>query len=177
MKYAVPVAEVMSHHPVVVGPEATVAEAAVVMRDRDVGSILVIADSKPMGIVTEKDLVTKVVARDVLPSKVKVTEIMSSPVVSIDPLTEVTEAARKMASLHIRRLPVVKGGDLLGMLTEADILRIWPALIEVTRERARIASQPNGEEVEGYCEKCSLFAEDLVEVDGQLLCGGCREED
>ncbi len=177
MKYAVPVADLMSKEPIVVGPDATVAEVARVMKERDVGSIIIISDHRPMGIVTEKDLVTKVVARDAIPSKVRVGEIMSTPVVAIDPLTEVVDAARKMASLHIRRLPVVRGGELVGVVTEADILKIWPALIEVTRERARMASSPQGEEVEGYCEKCSMFAEDLMPVDGQLLCADCREEE
>lgn len=177
MKYAVPVAEVMSQSPVVVSPEVTVADVAAVMKERDVGSIIVVNQGKPIGIVTEKDLVTKVVARDTLPSRVRVQEIMSAPLIVIDPMTEVADAARRMASMKIRRLPVVKGAELVGIITEADILRIWPALIEVTRERARLASLPHSDQTEGYCENCSMFAEDLVAVDGQLMCGDCREQD
>ena len=93
---------------------------------------------------TEKDLMTKVVAEDRLPSEVRVEECMTSPLVTVEPYQEVVEAARTMAELRIRRLPVVDGENLVGLITENDVLKVWPALIENTRQRAEIATQGEG---------------------------------
>lgn len=175
MKNAIPVLEIMAKDPVTLAPDATVLEAARAMRDRDVGSLLVVRDGKPVGIVTEKDLVTKVVAGDLQASGVRVADVMTSPLVTVEPYQEVLEAAKRMAELGIRRLPVVEGGNLVGLVTENDILRVWPALIEITRERAAMApSLAVG--VLGYCESCATYSDRLNSHNGQLLCPECREE-
>jgi CBS domain-containing protein len=175
MKYAIPVIEIMSKKPVTIGREATAEEVGRLMKERDVGSLLVVVDGRPLGIVTEKDLVTKVVAANLTPSAVKVSDIMSSPVEQIHPHTEVLEAARRMAARRIRRLAVVDGQSLVGVVTENDILRAWPTLIEVTRERDRVASFAEGDVVAGYCEACSMFSETLLPMDGRMLCRECRQ--
>ena len=171
---AIPVLEIMSKRPVTLAPDASIHEAAQSMRERDVGSLLVVRDGKPIGIVTEKDLVTKVVAEDRLPSEMRVEECMTSPLVTVEPYKEVVEAAKTMAELHIRRLPVVDGGNLVGLLTENDVLRVWPALIEITRQRAEMAKQGEGTGV-GYCESCATFSDQLGLSHGQLLCPACGE--
>ena len=139
MKKAIPVLEIMSKDPVTLEPGTSVRDAAGAMRERDVGSLIVVEDGKPVGIVTEKDLVNKVVAEDRRPSDMDLSTVMTAPLVTIGPYQEVLEAARKMAELRIRRLPVVEGDHLVGLVTEADVLRVWPALIEITRERAAMA--------------------------------------
>jgi len=107
------------------------------MREREIGSLVVVETGKPMGIVTERDILTKVAAPDKQPSRVLVRDIMTSPVVVVHPHEEVAEAAKLMSQRKIRRLPVVQEGKLVGMITENDIIRVWPQLIEVTREYAR----------------------------------------
>ncbi len=171
---AIPVLEIMSKRPVTLAPDASIHDAARSMRERDVGSLLVVRDGKPIGIVTEKDLVTKVVAEDRLPSEVRVEECMTSPLVTVEPYQEVVDAAKTMADLHIRRLPVVDGENLVGLLTENDVLRVWPALIEITRQRAEMAKQGEGNGV-GYCESCATFSDQLGLNHGQLLCPACGE--
>jgi len=95
------------------------------------------------------------------------------------PKDRVASTAERMAKLRIRRLPVVEGGELVGILTENDILRISPSLIEITREWARMNS--SGSESEGggvsagYCEVCGSYSDMLTYNDGRLVCSDCLE--
>ncbi|MFQ5909425.1 MAG: cyclic nucleotide-binding/CBS domain-containing protein [Thermoplasmata archaeon] len=173
---SIPVMEVMSGNPVSVGPKETVDLASKLMKDKGIGSLIIVKNGKPVGIITEKDIVAKVVAENAQPSAVKVKEIMSSPVKTIHPHESVENAAKLMAENKIRRLVVSEGDELLGIVTENDVLSIWPNLIELMREVSRISSQ-NVEvsDMRGYCELCRVFVYNLQEVQGQLLCGDCRE--
>src|SRR3989442_10683252 len=137
MRARIPVVEIMTQTPVTIHGDATAKAAAGLMREKDIGSLVVVDTGKPMGIVTERDLVTKVAAEDKQPSRVFVRDIMTSPVVAVHPHEEVAEAPTLMAERKIRGLPVVKEGKLIGIVTENDILRIWPRPIEVTRGAAR----------------------------------------
>src|SRR3990170_7465012 len=171
-----PVLEVMTSDPVTAVPDLTVAQAASVMRDRGVGSLIVVEGGKAVGILTERDIVTKVAAEDRKASTLKVRDVMTSPVVSVHPHEEVEEAARRMSKRRIRRLPVVQDGKLLGVITENDILRVWPHLVEVTREWARAGMFEEGPgPVEGHCDSCGVYSTQLMR-DGKLLLGPeCRE--
>ena len=89
-----PVLEVMTKDPVTAEPGITIAQAAVVMRDRGVGSLIIVEGGKAIGIITERDIVTKVAAEDRKSSTMVVKDVMTSPVVSVHPHEEVEEAAR-----------------------------------------------------------------------------------
>jgi CBS domain-containing protein len=171
-----PVVEIMSRDPITIDPHATVSAAAAVMRDRGVGSLVVVDAGKAVGIITERDLVTKVAAEDRKASAVKVKDIMTSPLISVHPHEEVEEAAKRMSKRRIRRLPVVQDGKLLGVITENDILRVWPHLVEVTREWARAGMLDEGPgPVEGHCDSCGIYSTQLMR-DGKLLLGPeCRD--
>lgn len=175
MRARIPVFEIMSHTPVTIAGDATVASAATLMRDHDVGSLVVVDDARPTGIVTERDLVTKVAAADRHPGSVHVSEIMSAPVVAIHPEEEVVEAAKLMANRKIRRLAVVREGKLVGIVTENDILRIWPQLVEITREYARAGLESRfAKGIEGHCEACGVYSTNLVWDRNILTCPDCR---
>jgi CBS domain-containing protein len=168
--------EVMSRDPVTITQEETVTEAATVMKDKDVSALIVVEETKVIGILTDYDVVHKVVARDMLPSKMKVSEVMTHPAISVHPHVGVEDAAKKMSDEGIRRLVVTDNSDLKGIVTENDILKIWPGLIEVTREYQKIGLTDVGQEKEsGYCESCKVFSMSLMEMDGQVLCPECRE--
>ena len=171
----VPVLEVMSKNPVTVSSDVSISEAARLMKDREVGSLIVVEDQTPVGIVTERDLVTKVMATGRSLSDTKVRDVMSSPLVSIHPHMEAVEAAQKMANLKIRRLAVLDSGKLVGLVTENDILRIWPQLIEVTREYTRAGLIEKMQGIEGHCEACGIYSTDLRAEGGILACPECRE--
>src|SRR2546430_6047442 len=80
-----------------------------------------------------------------------------------------------MSQRKIRRLPVVEEGKLVGMVTENDIIRIWPTLIEVTREfdRAGLESQ-FAKGIEGHCEACGVYSTNLMWDRNLLACPECR---
>ncbi|HEY7587478.1 MAG TPA: CBS domain-containing protein [Thermoplasmata archaeon] len=175
MRARVPVVEIMSTSPVTISGDATVSEAAVAMRDREIGSLVVLEDGRPAGIVTERDVVTKVAAAGRPANRTTVREIMSSPLVAVHPHQEVAEAAKVMASRGIRRLPVIKEGKLVGMLTENDIIRVWPQLIEVTREWDRTGLVDQfAKGIEGHCEACGVYSTHLVWDRNLLVCPECR---
>ena len=175
MKARVPVVEIMSATPVTISADATVVEAASVMRDREVGSLVVLEDGRPIGIVTERDVVTKVAASNKPFQATNVREIMTSPLVAIHPHQEVAEAAKVMAARKIRRLPVIKEGKLVGMITENDIIRVWPQLIEVTREWDKAGLETQfARGVEGHCDACGVYSTNLVWDRNLLVCPECR---
>src|SRR5512136_2599388 len=163
MKARVPVVEIMSATPVTITADASVAEAATIMRDREVGSLVVLEDSRPIGIVTERDVVTKVAAANRASEATSVRDIMTSPLLAVHPHQEVAQAAKVMAARKIRRLPVIREGKLVGMITENDIIRVWPQLIEVTREWDKTGLESQfAKGVEGHCDACGVYSTHLV---------------
>ena len=175
MRARVPVVEIMTQTPVTIRADETAEVAAGLMRDKEIGSLIVLEAGKPMGIVTERDIVTKIAAADKQPSRVLVRHIMTSPVVAVHPHEEVAEAARLMSQRKIRRLPVVEDGKLVGIITENDILRIWPQLIELTREYARAGLESQfAKGIEGHCEACGVYSTNLVWDRNLLVCPECR---
>lgn len=178
------VEEIMSKVPVVGSPSLTARDLAVLMRAMKVGSVIIVKDGCPMGIVTERDFVEKLVAEDLRPGEVRAEDIMSTPLVTVKPRESVAEAGRKMARLQLRRLPVVVDNRLVGMLTENDITRLSPSLIEITRQWRNINVPAEGvrepEILVGYCENCENYSYDLRQTGGAsgrgpLLCAECRE--
>ena len=105
-----------------VTPDQTVADAARMMRDEDVGSLPVVEEGRLVGIVTDRDIVLRVVADGRDPSSTPVREACSRETVTIEPEQELEEALRLMARHQVRRLPVVDDGDrLVGMVAQADV--------------------------------------------------------
>jgi CBS domain-containing protein len=100
----------------------TVLAAARIMGRRHVGSLIVTRQGKPVGILTERDLLTKAFSKGLAPGRTRVKRLMSSPLTVVHPDRELKEAARIMAQLHIRRLPVLQNGQLVGIVTAADIV-------------------------------------------------------
>jgi len=175
------VGEVMTKTPIIAKPDMSIQEAARIMKTEHVGSLVVVEDDAPIGIVTERDLVDKVVAAGRTPSKVRIKDVMTTPLVTVGPKESVAEAATKMSKLGMRRLPVVSKGHLIGILTENDILRISPSLIEITREWAKIKRPGSAEEsgvkvISGYCDNCGAFSSELRAKEGQMICSDCFEQ-
>ncbi|KUO42530.1 MAG: hypothetical protein APZ16_04360 [Candidatus Hadarchaeum yellowstonense] len=172
MKRVIPVREAMRTEVLTVIKGTNVARAAKLMAKNDVGSIVVVEGKKPVGILTEKDLLMKVVSEDLKPSKVRVGKIMSAPLITIDPDADIVEAAKIMASNKIRRLPVVKNGKLVGIVTSSDITAISPALSELMAHPERTTEERVDQSV---CENCGEVTTDLYEVNGMWVCENCRD--
>jgi len=178
------VKDVMSSPVVTTEEDAASNNVALLMDENNVGCVIVTnKEGKPLGIITERDLVVRVLAKNLKPDAVKAKEIMTSPLVTIEPETTISEAARRMSRLDIRRLGVLYKGDLVGIISSKDILGVMPELIEIIQERTRIEGAGVSEETEveetplsGYCDRCGVYSENLKDVNGQNLCEDCRIE-
>jgi len=177
------VKDIMTSPVITIDEDASVNKAALLMDKNDVGCIVVTGKKgKPLGIITERDLVTRVLAKNARPSKLVVKEVMTSPLITVDPDETLSEAARRMSRLKIRRLGVIYKGNLVGLISSKDILAITPELIEIIQEKARIEGGTSVEEstwhppLAGYCDQCGQWADNLQEVEGNFLCENCRTE-
>jgi len=176
------VRDVMSSPVVTMDENETSNKAAVAMDKNDLGAIIVTNKAgKSIGIITERDLVIRVLAKNVKPDTVKAKEIMTTPLVNIEPDATISDAARRMNRLDIRRLGVFYKGNLVGIISSKDILGVMPELIEIMQERSRIEGDARTEETEevplsGYCERCEIYSESLKERNGQNICDECRIE-
>ena len=115
--------DLMTENPEACAPSATVADAARVMRDQDVGPVPVVEGDRLVGIVTDRDLVVRVLAEGRDPSSTTLGEIASSDLTTVSPDTDLHEALDLMSASQVRRLPVVEGGRLVGIVAQADIAR------------------------------------------------------
>ena len=104
-----------------VSPSQSVPDAAEVMKRKDVGSVPVVDEGRLAGIVTDRDIVTRAVAEQRNPQAVRVEEIASHELVTVEPEQDLDEALALMARHKVRRLPVLEEGRLVGMLAQADV--------------------------------------------------------
>jgi len=120
---------------VTVEAEATVKEAVELMNRNEIGCLVVVdEEEKPVGIITERDLLTRVLANRKDPVKSKVKDIMSKPLVTGTPHMEIETAVRLMFKKKIKKLPVVEDGRLVGLVTLTDLVRFQPQIIRILKE-------------------------------------------
>jgi CBS domain-containing protein len=177
------VKDVMTSPVITIDEEESVNKVARLMEQHNVGCIIVTGkQGKPLGIITERDIVTRVLAKNVQPSKLTAKEVMTSPLITVDPDKTLSEAARRMSRLNIRRLGVMYKGNLVGVISSKDILAITPELIETIQEKARIQGEIEAQEapehppLAGYCDQCGQWSDALREVEGNFLCEECEVE-
>jgi CBS domain-containing protein len=114
-----------------VHPDAAVIEAVQKMAKFDVGSIVVVDSSlRPVGIITERDVLRGIVIPRLPIDVVTALEVMSKPLISISPDVSVEQAAKLMSDKRIKKLPIVEGNKLVGIITSMDLVRTEPRLIE-----------------------------------------------
>jgi CBS domain-containing protein len=116
------VREVMTSKLCSIDVDKPVAYAAKMMRDEDVGMAPIVEGDRLVGVLTDRDIAVRVVAEGRDPEQVKVTEVASSDLVTLDPQQDLDEALRLMARHQVRRLPVVEeDGRLVGVVAQADV--------------------------------------------------------
>ena len=178
------VKDVMSSPAVTVEENVSANRVAHLMDKTDLGCVIVTSkDEKPIGIITERDLVVRVLAKNVKPDTLRAKEVMTAPLINIEPDATVTEAARRMSRLNVRRLGVIYKEKLVGIISSKDILAVMPELLETIQEKALIEGENRVEEAEkesaplsGYCDHCGVWSDELKEVNGEFLCEDCRVE-
>lgn len=119
--------EIMNKELITISPEMSVKDAAMKMKDKNVGCILVSENGSLKGILTDRDIACKVVANGKDPHYTLVKDIMKSDVVFSTPETDVSEASRIMAEHKIRRLPIKLDGRLEGVVSISDLAPILRA--------------------------------------------------
>ena len=111
----------MTQAPTTIGPEMNAADAAGMMRSEDVGAIPVVDDGKLLGLVTDRDLVIRVLAERSDPIEVRVGDVMTASPVTVTPDTKLSVARDLMEEHRVRRLPVTKGAEIVGILSLGDV--------------------------------------------------------
>jgi CBS domain-containing protein len=113
--------EVMTPNPAIIGADMSVADAACLMRDRDIGNVIVMGENAVMGIITDRAIVVRVVANGQVPSHVKIGDICSKELHSVEPSATAEEAIQLMREKAIRRIPVIERGRPVGIVSIGDL--------------------------------------------------------
>jgi len=119
---------------ITVETEATVREAVELMNKNEIGCLVVVDEEKPVGIVTERDLLKRVLANRKDPVRTKVKDIMSKPLVTGTPHMDIEAAVRLMFKHKIKKLPIVENSQLVGLVTLTDLVRFQPQIIRILKE-------------------------------------------
>lgn len=134
--------DVMVKEVMTIDENATVKEAAEIMNKFEIGCLIAVKKGKAMGILTERDLLKRVVAEARDANKTKVKDVMSSPLVVVEPSMDLEEAVKMMFQMKIKKLPVVEEKRLVGLVTLTDIARFQPQMIRILRQLAARQTTP-----------------------------------
>lgn len=171
MKFTVLVGDVMTKNIKKIDINDTIEKAAQIMRDEKVGSVVVAGEKNIKGIVTTTDIVCKHVASKKGP---QVKDIMSTNLISISPSATIEEAARLMVRNSVEKVLVFDRDSLVGIITNNDIIKVEPAIVEILLERMRMAGpRPPSDVAVSACEECGAYSDSIEEVNGVYLCAGC----
>ncbi len=174
------VGDVMTRAVIYVKPSDNIRKVAELMREHDIDSVLVMENKKGVGILTDTDIIQKVVASGQDPAIVNVNKIMTSPLVTIEPDADIDDAAKMMSEQKVKRLVVTRNNNIVGIISEDDIVNVEPALTTLIREHNMWSIEdisPSPESLSGVCESCGNFSEDLGIANGRLVCEECAKEE
>jgi CBS domain-containing protein len=131
------VREIMSKDVRVVRPDTTAQEIVAMMNKFDIGSVIVVQGERPIGIITTRDILVRLVEQCLAPGVLTAKQIMTSPLVTINGSATIEETARLMAKKRIKTLPVMDNNRLSGVVTFTDIVFKVPALLSLLEELMR----------------------------------------
>lgn len=136
------VGDVMVKEVVTIDEGLTVKEAADIMNKFEIGCVIAVRKGKAMGILTERDLLKRVVAEGRDAAKIKIKDVMTTPLVVTEPDMDLGEAVRLMFKMKIKKLPVVHGKKLVGLVSLTDIARFQPQMITILKQLAAKQAAP-----------------------------------
>ncbi|RLI09371.1 signal transduction protein [Candidatus Bathyarchaeota archaeon] len=132
------VRDIMARNVKTVRTDDTVLEAVSKMNKFRIGSVIVTNNGRPVGIITERNILQRIVEPGFDPAVVRAKDIMSSPLITIDPNAAVEEAAQIMARKQIKKLPVVENDKVVGIISTSDIVRTSPTQLGILEELLRV---------------------------------------
>lgn len=116
------VRDIMQKNVIIIQEDQTAQDAAKLITEKDISFLVIVKDGKPTGVVTEKDFVRKITAKDKKASQIKLSEIMSYKFRWVKPSTDIEDAVQKMLNFNIRRLLVLEDEKLVGVITQTDLV-------------------------------------------------------
>jgi CBS domain-containing protein len=131
MKTGYKIGDAMTFKPVFVDPNTTLIECSKLMSEKHVGSLIIKSNGKPQGIITEQDIVRKVVAKGKDFTQTTASDIMETKLYTVHPEDDIYDALMIMNDFNVRHLPVIHKENLVGFLTIKDILKIEPTLFDL----------------------------------------------
>jgi CBS domain-containing protein len=172
------VRDIMNSPVISASPYDTIKDIAARMKEERIGSIIIMEKEETVGIVTDWDIVSNAVVKDVKPSLLKASEIMQK-LHTIEGEEGVTEAARMLRQHNIKRLGVVYKNKLVGIISASDVIAVTPDLVDVISEKAALVRGEIGRSagnVSGYCDECGEWSDLLQYSEGTFTCEECRGE-
>jgi CBS domain-containing protein len=131
------VRDIMSKKVKVVRPDSSVKEVVATMNKFDIGSILVVQGNRPVGIITERDILRRIVQPCLAPETLTARQVMTSPLLTINETASIDEAAKLMAREKVKKLPVMNKQKLVGIVTLTDIVTEVPTMLSILEELLR----------------------------------------
>jgi len=136
------VEDVMVESVITVDADSPVMKAVKIMNEHEIGCLVVTRRGRAVGIITERDLLKRVIAKSKNPNRTKVCEIMTKPLIAGQPNMDLEDATRLMFEKKIKKLPVVEQGRLLGLITLTDVARFQPQMIKILKKLSHQVSAP-----------------------------------
>jgi len=131
--------DIMAKNIKTVKPDDTVHAAVQKMNKFDIGSVIVVSSGRPIGIITETNILRRIVEPRMDPATVWAKDIMTSPLTTIDENAAIEEAAKVMAEKKINRIPVMKGDKLVGLISSTDIVKASPTQLGILDELLKVS--------------------------------------
>lgn len=180
-------ADVMTDGVIVIERDASVHEAAEKMRSEDIRSLVVVEEGGVVGIIVGRDVLYEVVAAGDDAGQVQVGDVMTEDLITASVNDNIEDIARAMIANDISRVPIMRGDDVVGIVSQSNIMAAWPSYVDLIREERHAFDSDEEvlgtgglnepETVEGKCDSCENYSEDLVASGNELLCSECRDSD
>lgn len=135
---------------ITVDSNSTVKQAADIMNKFEIGCLIATKDGKAIGILTERDLLKRIVSEAKSPRRTKVAAVMSKPIIVVEPNMDLEEATRLMFKMRIKKLPVVEHGQLKGLVTLTDLARFQPQIIRILKKLSKKVAPKRMQKVVDY---------------------------
>jgi CBS domain-containing protein len=137
------VRDIMAKEVKVVRPDTSIKEVVATMNKFSIGSIIVVQGERPVGIITERDILTRLVEPCLAPETLTARYVMTSPVVTISETASLEEAAGLMAKKKVKRIPVMNNEKIVGIITYTDIVFKMPTMLAILEELVRPYRRPH----------------------------------
>ena len=173
----VKVKEIMRRAVYTVDGSVSMNDVAKIMTENRIGSVVVMKDNAPVGIVTDSDVVS-LVARGRDPKKTRVKDLKRGKFITAGPEEDMFKVVRKMVKNGVKRIPIIKDGNLVGIVSDKEVMITAPEMVEVLSEKIKSRMElvsPPGKIISGLCENCEGYSDRLKSIGERWLCEDCRE--